>query len=94
MEPITLTVSSVGQITLPRKLRNLLGLEKGTKVNIIVDQDAKTITLKRQKTCEEIFAELEAFQKTLPKPDPRGKDMTVGEISLEQAKDIKEETWV
>lgn len=94
MEPITLTVSSVGQITLPRKLRKLLGIEKGSKVEVEISEDKKSITLKRQKTHEEIFAELEAFQKTLPKPDPRSKDMTVGEMALEGIKDIKGDTWV
>ena len=33
---------------------------------------------------EEIFAELEAFHKTLPKPDPRAKHMTVSEIVEEE----------
>lgn len=94
MEPTTLTVSSVGQITLPRSVRKLLGLEKGSKLDIAVDQDAKTITLRRQKTHEEIFAELEAFHKTLPKPDPRSTEMTVGEMALEGIKDIKGDTWV
>ena len=94
MEPITLTVSSVGQITLPRKVRKLLGLEKGSKLDVEINEDKKTVILKRQKTHEEIFAELEAFQKTLPKPDPRGKTMTVGEMSLEQAKHIEGDTLV
>ena len=94
MEPITLTVSSVGQITLPRKVRKLLGLEKGSKLDVEINEAKKTVILKRQKTHEEIFAELEAFQKTLPKPDPRSKHMTVGEMSLEGIKDIKGGTWV
>lgn len=94
MEPTTITVSSVGQITLPRNIRKLLGIEKGSKLDVIVDQKAKSITIKRQKTHEEIFAELEAFHKTLPQPDPRAKSMTAGEISLEQAKHIKGDTWV
>ena len=94
MEPITLTVSSVGQITLPRKLRKLLGIEKGTKLDVKVSEDKKTITLKRQKTHEEIFAELERLKRECPKPDPRGRYMTAGEISLEQAKYIEGDTWV
>lgn len=96
MYPQTLTLSSVGQITIPRSVRKLLGLEKGAKLNLEIDQEKKTITLKRQKTHEEIFAELEAFQKTLPKPDPRTKHMTVSEMVEEQLKNhpLEDDTWV
>jgi len=95
MEPTILTLSSVGQITIPRKVRKLLNLEKGAKLELEVDQEAKKLTIKKQKTHEEIFAELEEFHKTLPKPaDPRTRTMTVGEMSLELAKNIKGDTWV
>lgn len=95
MEPRqTLTLSSVGQITIPRSVRKLLGLEKGAKLNLEVNQEKKTITLTRQKTHKEIFAELEALSKKHPKPDPRARRMTVGEMSLEQAKHVKGDTWV
>ena len=96
MQPKTLTLSSVGQITIPRSVRKLLGLENGAKLNLEVDQEKKTITLKRQKTHEEIFAELEAFHKTLPKPDPRAKHMTVNEMVEEELKKhpLENDTWV
>ena len=95
MEPrITLTLSSVGQITIPRKVRKLLNLEKGSKLELEVDQEAKKFTLKKQPTHEEIFAELKRLAAKHPKPDPRAKYMTVGEMSLEQAKHIKGDTWV
>ena len=81
MEPRqTLTVSSVGQITIPRSVRKLLGLEPGTKLEIEVDEKAKRITMKRQKTHEEIFAELEEFHKRLPKSDPKLQHMSVNEM--------------
>lgn len=96
MQPQTLTLSSVGQITIPRKVRELLGLEKGAKLDIKVDQDKQSITLKRQKTHEEIFAELEAFHKTLPKPDPRTRHMSVSEMVEEELKKhpLENDTWV
>lgn len=96
MEPTTLTVSSVGQITLPRKLRKLLGLEKGTKLDVKIDEEEKTIILKRQKTLDEVLAELDEIDKKYPSPtpDPRAKYMTVGEMSLEGIKDIEGDTWV
>ena len=95
MEPrITLTLSSVGQITIPRSVRKLLGLEKGAKLELEVYEQKKSLTLKRQKTHEEIFAELRELSKNRPKPDSRARNMTVGEMSLEQAKDIKGDTWV
>ena len=94
MMPRTLTISSVGQITIPKKIRDLLGVKNGDKLAIDVDEKAKKVTIERQKTHEEIFAELEEFHKTLPKPNPRARHMTVGEMSLEQAKHIKGDTWV
>ena len=94
MYPETLTLSSVGQLTLPKSVRNLLGLSSGDKVKIKVNPKAGTITLKKQPTTQEIFAELKRQAKNRPAPDPKAKHMTVGEISLEQAKKIKGDVWV
>lgn len=92
----TLTLSSVGQITIPRSIRKLLGLEKGARFDVTVDQKTNTITLKKQKTIDEVVAELEEIDRRYPTPppDPRARYMTVGEMSLEQAKYIKGDTWV
>ncbi len=94
MEPrITLTLSSVGQITIPRSVRKALGLEKGAKLELEVDQEAKKLTIKRQKTHEEIFAELEEFHKTLPKSNPKLRNMPVNEM-YDLVKEDGGETWV
>lgn len=93
MEPITLTISSVGQITIPRKVRDLLGLEKGSKLNLEIDKQKNAITLKRQPTLDEIFDQLEAFHKTLPKPDPKLRHMSVNEM-YDLVEDTGDETWV
>ena len=96
MEPITLTISSVGPITIPRSIRKLLGLEKGAKLDLEVNQKSQSITLKKQPTFDEIMAEADRInaEYPTPPPDPRTKYMSVGEMSLELAKDIKGETWV
>lgn len=96
MEPRqTLTLSSVGQITIPRNVRKLLGLEKGTKLDLEVNQKDNTITLKKQKTLDEVLAEMDRINAEYsPKIDPKAKHMTVGEMSLEGIKDIKGDTWV
>lgn len=94
MYPRTLTISSVGQITLPKKIRDLLGVKNGEKVAVDVNEGTKSVTFKRQMTHEEVFAELERLSKNRPKPSPRTRHMTVGEMSLEQAKHIKGDTWV
>ena len=94
MEPrIVLTLSSVGQITIPRSVRKALGLEKGAKLELEVDQEAKKLTIKRQKTHEEIFAELEEFHKTLPKSNPKLRNMPVNEM-YDLVKEGGGETWV
>lgn len=97
MEPRqTLTISSVGQITIPRSVRKLLGLEKGAKLDIEVDRKSKSITLKKQPTFDEIMADIDRINSQYPKVeiDPKYKNMSVGEMSLELAKDIKGDTWV
>ena len=97
MEPRqTLIISSVGQITSPRSVRKLLNLEKGTKLNLEVDQDKRTITIKKQPTFDEIMDEIDQINARYPKRkiDPKYKKMSVGEMSLELAKDIEGETWV
>ena len=96
MQPQTLTLSSVGQVTLPRSVRKLLGLEKGTKLNIEVDQAKQSITLKKQPTLDEIFDELERLSKKHPKPNPRAKHMSVSEMVEEELKahPLENDTWV
>ena len=96
MEPTTLTLSSVGQITIPRSVRKLLGLEKGTRLHLTVDQAKNTIILKKQPTVDEVFAELERLSKTHPKPDPRAKNMSINEMVEEQLKNhpLENDTWV
>ena len=94
MEPrITLTLSSVGQITIPRKVRKMLDLEKGAKLNLEVDEKAKKFTLKKQKTHEEIFAELRELSKKHPKPDPKLRHMSVNEM-YDLVENTGDETWV
>lgn len=96
MEPITLTMSSVGQITIPRSIRQLLGIKAGDKLALKVDKEKNAITLKCPKTFDEIMAELDEIDKKYPSPapDPRSKSMTVGEMALEGIKDIEGDTWV
>lgn len=94
MEPrITLTMSSVGQITIPRKVRKLLNLEKGSKLELEVDKEAKKFTLKKQPTHEEIFAELKRLAEKRPKPDPKLRHMAVNEM-YDLVKDTGGDTWV
>ena len=98
MQPQTLTLSSVGQITLPKSIRKLLGLEKGAKLNLEVNQAEKTIILKKQKTFDEVMAALDEIDKKYhtPKPDPRAKHMSVSEMVEEQLKahPLENDTWV
>ena len=67
MEPrITLTLSSVGQITIPRKVRKLLNLEKGAELELEVNKKNKTITLTKQPTINEVMDMLDEIDKKYP----------------------------
>lgn len=92
MHPQILTISSVGQITIPKKIRELLGVKNGDKLAFDIDEKSKTVTFKRQKTHEEIFAELEKLAKNRPEPNPKLKHMTVNEM-YDLVEDIEGETW-
>ena len=94
MEPrITLTLSSVGQITIPRSVRKALGLEKGAKLDLEVDEEAQKFTLKKQPSHEEVFAELKRLAEKRPKPDPKLRNMSVNEM-YNLVEDNGDETWV
>lgn len=92
----TIVLSPVGQITIPRSVRRLLGIEKGSKLDYEINEERRTITLKKQPTVDEVFAELEKLSKECPKPDPRSKDMTVSEMVAEELEKnpLENDTWV
>ena len=96
MEPITLTVSSVGQITLPKSIRKLLDIKAGDKLALEIDKKKSSFTLKCPKTFDDVMAKLDEIDKKYPSPmpDPRSKDMTASEMALEGIKDIEGDTWV
>ena len=95
MQPQTLTVSSVGQITLPSSVRKMLGLKPGTKLNLTVSKNKNSIILKRQKTFDEIMSEIaKNNQKYQAKINSNAKNKTAGEMSLAEIKNIKGDTWV
>lgn len=98
-ETHTATVSSVGQITIPRWARDFLGLEPGSKVEFTADPDTGSLTLQRQKTVKEALANLDEYHDKHPHPPlhPRYRDMSVGEMALELLKQPKKgdpDTWV
>lgn len=94
MYPESLTLSSVGQITLPKSVRELLNLSSGDKVGIKVDKKNGTITLKKQPSTQEVFIRLKAQAKNRATPDPLARKMSAGEIALKRAKNSKGDTWV
>ena len=98
MYPRTLTLSSVGQITIPRSARELLGLEKGAKLNFEIDQESHAIILKKQPTFDEVMTKLDEIDQKYhtPKPNPRAKNMTVSEIVEEELEKhpLEGDTWI
>lgn len=64
----TITLTSKGQITLPAQARRALGLGVSDKLEINVDIEQQTITLKRPMTLEEITARARTYLKPGQKP--------------------------
>ena len=57
------TISSQGQIALPKKVRQLLGLAAGSRLTYDVHPENGTITLKKQAGIDEISTHLNSLIK-------------------------------
>lgn len=95
----TVTVSSVGQITIPRAIREQLGITPGTELELSTNPNTSTLTIHKPKTVKEALAALDEFHRKHPHPpiDPKYQGMSVGEMSLEMLKQPKKgdpDTWV
>lgn len=55
MKTIEVTISSQGQVTIPVEVRRLLGLQKGDRVQFIVDDDARVRLTTPRYTMESVF---------------------------------------
>lgn len=63
------TLSSSGQITLPKTFRDMIGLKSGDKANIELKDGA--IVIRRQKTFEEVEAEMEKLRQSFSEETKR-----------------------
>jgi AbrB family looped-hinge helix DNA binding protein len=52
----TVVLSSRGQLVLPAKIRQLMGLQKGDRLSVSVSDDGSSATLRRALTIDEITA--------------------------------------
>ena len=66
METISLT--SKGQVTLPAEFRRVLGLNDGDKLLVSYNQTARTLTLRKPLTIEELSNKVSKFGKKPDKP--------------------------
>lgn len=68
METVTLKISSVNQVTLPRTLRELLGVKAGDELE--VELVSGTLQLRKAKTnsekVQQVFQELDEWRDALP----------------------------
>ncbi|MFZ9148148.1 AbrB/MazE/SpoVT family DNA-binding domain-containing protein [Vulcanococcus sp.] len=61
----SVTLSSKGQLTIPRQLRESLGLTPGTRLMVSVDQDGRLILVPSLYEPEELFRHRPAVQRTM-----------------------------
>ncbi len=66
----TTVIGKTGQITLPSKIRQIINATPGDKVVFYVDNNNR-ITIKKQKTTNEIFSELDQIRTQLPSSTQR-----------------------
>ena len=53
----SVTITKSGQITLPKSLRDFLGVKPGEKITF--DRDVNGVTIKRKLSMDEFFAEID-----------------------------------
>ncbi len=56
---ITLTVSSKGQITLPKEARDKLGFRPGSKLRVLLSSDK--LSLQKEPTIEDYFGDYDGY---------------------------------
>ena len=61
----TSTLTRSGQITLPKPIRDLIGITYGERVRLSFKDDA--IVLEREKTFDEIMTQIDTINTTVPK---------------------------
>jgi AbrB family looped-hinge helix DNA binding protein len=49
------TITSKGQITIPKDVRNILHLESGSKVDFFINDNGEAVMRSLSKTTEEVF---------------------------------------
>lgn len=55
------TLSSKGQFTLPKSVRNALGLERGARLEVSVDEARRSITISPVPDIEQLSARVSAY---------------------------------
>jgi len=61
----TLTVSSKGQITVPKRLRELLKLRPGQRLQASIDAEGRLVLTPKLHTAESLFASRPRVERTL-----------------------------
>jgi AbrB family looped-hinge helix DNA binding protein len=60
------TLSSKGQLTLPASLREKLGLEQGSRVELVLDETDQAVRLRRMPEIDELTARISSYAKGAP----------------------------
>lgn len=55
---LTATITSKGQITIPKAVRNLLRLQTGDRVSFVVHDDAEAVMKPLAKSVDDVFGKL------------------------------------
>ncbi|MDR2336511.1 MAG: type II toxin-antitoxin system PrlF family antitoxin [Candidatus Nomurabacteria bacterium] len=81
------TISSKGQITLPKPVRDLLAVEAGDKIEMEIEQKTGKVKLERALTLKERFKKLHlSFSPEIRANIQKYKGMTINEIKEDYAK--------
>jgi len=82
------TITRSGQITLPKPLRDLLSVKPGQRIAFTAHEGE--VTIKREKTLDEIFADFDAIRKKHTTPEIAAK---IKRDAGKTAHELMDEYW-
>ena len=74
------TITSKGQITIPKDVRNILHLESGSKVDFLINDNGEAVMRSLSKTTEDVFGILSS---------PKRKKVSVREMDKKLKNTLK-----
>lgn len=86
---VSANVTSQNQITIPKKVREFLGITKNNKIDFLIDNKKNQVIVSRKRTASEIDKMFEKFRGNIKKLDEKDVKNSIEEGRLTRYKNKK-----